>query len=332
MSKRNLYYSLDKILSRNKVFNFVIGQRGGGKSFNAKVWCVNQFLKTGKLFIWIRRYKTELNYMPTFFDDLKAAGYFPDHKLEVKGRRFYVDGKVAGEYAALTQAQILKSSAFPEVDKIIFDEFIPENGYRYISADEPTQFLGICESIFRDRERTKVLFLANNISLTNPYFEEFGMIANPDKVFVTGKHAVIEYYKNPEFAEHKKATPFGSAISDLRFGKYAIDNEVLNDDDTFVMKRSKNCSYVITLRFNGTKYGFWVDYDNQCLVMSNKIDPDYLTISITDKDHNIDSFLAKEYKKHPKVRFIKESYNSGKLFFETPHIKSKFFDLYKYIR
>ena len=109
----------------------------------------------------------------------RDGAVFDRRQADAAGQRLHAEhlgdvGADAAGQAALTQAQILKSSAFPEVDKIVFDEFIPENGYRYISADEPTQFLGICESIFRDRERTKVLFLANNISLTNPYFSSLG--------------------------------------------------------------------------------------------------------------------------------------------------------------
>ena len=53
-----MWYDLSQLLSYNKILNFVIGQRGGGKSFNAKKWCVNDFIKNGKQFIWVRRYKT----------------------------------------------------------------------------------------------------------------------------------------------------------------------------------------------------------------------------------------------------------------------------------
>lgn len=31
-----MWYDLSQLLSYNKILNFVIGQRGGGKSFNAK--------------------------------------------------------------------------------------------------------------------------------------------------------------------------------------------------------------------------------------------------------------------------------------------------------
>ena len=39
------YYDISTLLSYNKILNFIIGQRGGGKTFGAKKWCINDFLK-----------------------------------------------------------------------------------------------------------------------------------------------------------------------------------------------------------------------------------------------------------------------------------------------
>ena len=100
-----MWYDLSQLLSYNKILNFVIGQRGGGKSFNAKKWCVNDFIKNGKQFIWVRRYKTELKTINTWFDDLKGEGMFEGHKMEVKGRTAYINGEVAGYFIALSTSQ-----------------------------------------------------------------------------------------------------------------------------------------------------------------------------------------------------------------------------------
>ena len=48
------YYDISTLLSYNKILNFIIGQRGGGKTFGAKKWCINDFLKKENQFIWVR--------------------------------------------------------------------------------------------------------------------------------------------------------------------------------------------------------------------------------------------------------------------------------------
>ena len=63
----NKYYDISDLLSYNKILNFVIGQRGGGKTFCAKKWCINDFIKSGgkNQFVWVRRYKTEMKKLKT---------------------------------------------------------------------------------------------------------------------------------------------------------------------------------------------------------------------------------------------------------------------------
>ena len=55
-----MYWSINKLLSYNALFNFVVGERGVGKSYGAKVYVANNFIKKNEEFVYIRRYKTEL--------------------------------------------------------------------------------------------------------------------------------------------------------------------------------------------------------------------------------------------------------------------------------
>ena len=74
---------------------------------------------------------------------------------------------------ALSKAGTYKSAPFPDVDKIIFDEFLIDNPiYRYL-PDEITVFEGIYNTIARpgtDHDDVTVAFLANAVTVTNPYF------------------------------------------------------------------------------------------------------------------------------------------------------------------
>lgn len=95
------FYSLDKVISYNIPVNIIITERGYGKSFSVKEYVINKYLKKKESFIYIRRYENELKSIfehgsienpKDFFDDLKSK--FPNHKLEAKNKKFYIDDQV----------------------------------------------------------------------------------------------------------------------------------------------------------------------------------------------------------------------------------------------
>ena len=52
-----MYYDFSKLVSYNALLSFVIGERGVGKTFGAKKFVINDFLKNGNQFVYLRRYK-----------------------------------------------------------------------------------------------------------------------------------------------------------------------------------------------------------------------------------------------------------------------------------
>jgi hypothetical protein len=110
---KSLYYDPNKLLSYNRILNFVIGARGIGKSYGFKKYVVNRFLKHGKQFIYLRRYKGELVKLPQWFNDIKQE--FPDTEFKVKGRQLFINNKLAGWGIPLSAWQSEKSNAYPEV-------------------------------------------------------------------------------------------------------------------------------------------------------------------------------------------------------------------------
>ena len=75
MTNKSMFYNGGELLSKNRLMNFVIGNRGGGKTYHWKVRSIKDFLEHGHQFIWIRRYNTELenikNGMMTYNMNLK---------------------------------------------------------------------------------------------------------------------------------------------------------------------------------------------------------------------------------------------------------------------
>ena len=80
-----MYYNFNKIRSYNALLNFLIGERGVGKTFGASEMVIKDFLKNNNEFAYIHRYKTELKKaIPNFFDALKQENKFPENSLTTK--------------------------------------------------------------------------------------------------------------------------------------------------------------------------------------------------------------------------------------------------------
>ena len=206
-----IYYDLNKLLSHNKILNFVIGPRGGGKSFAAKKWAINGWLKNRKEFIYLRRYNTELLEIGNWFSDI--ASFYPEHEFAVEGGHFFIDGEVAGYYIALSTSQQKKSVSYPNVNKIIFDEFIIDKGRVTYLKEEVQMFLDFYETVARLREDVTALLIANAITVVNPYFTYFHIYPKSNSKFITKSEVCVEIYRNDDFMAKKKNTKFGSSSS-----------------------------------------------------------------------------------------------------------------------
>lgn len=159
-----MWYSPHDILSHNCLFNFVVGNRGAGKTYSAKKWAIKSFLKTGAQFIYLRRYKTEFADFKNFFADI--AHEFPDVDFEIKGRTVYINDEIAGYGVSLSTALTKKSVSYHLVDKIIFDEFIIDSKVIHYLSHEVTAFLEFYETVARMRDNVRALFLSNAVLMS----------------------------------------------------------------------------------------------------------------------------------------------------------------------
>lgn len=329
-----MYYNANELLSKNRLMNFIIGNRGGGKTYHWKVRCIKDFLNKGTQFIWVRRYNTELENIKKWYDDISHE--FEGHKLEVTKKHIKIDDKIAGYIGALSTSQRLKSNAYPHVDKIIFDEFLIDKGsLRYIKG-EVELMLELIETIFRQLDNNnRVVFIANAISIVNPYFTYFNIKPDLSKRFTLSKHICIELYANEEFIKLKKATRFGDLISNTKYGDYAIENKFLRDNYSFIMERPKSClSYANTLIYEGRKYGVWLceDKKNDYLFIDDIIEEKcdrIITISIEDLNENYKYVKNTNLKGH--LEQMKYFFNEGRVFFNNIDTKKYFYECIKIV-
>ena len=336
-----MWYDAGEILSYNCLFNFVVGNRGGGKTFNAKERMIKRFIKSNEQFIYLRRYKEEIKNIDKFFDDI--AYKFPDFEFKVFGKEFYCKpkkdkGKIQqekyhmGGAMALTRGITLKSVPYPKVSFIVFDEFITDNKtfYRYLN-NEVEQFFDVYETICRKRDNVRVLFLANAISVVNPYFLYFDVKVEDNKRFIKPMDDVIvEMYKDDSYIKEKLQTRFGKLISKTRYGKYAINNEFKNDNSDFIEKKSDNAKLQNIIHFNDFDVGFWYDFKEGRIYASSKVDKTckfQYTLKRDDQKPNL--MLIKNAKDNYYVSNIMKAFELGYLFYENQNVKNICYEIMK---
>ena len=319
-----MFYDLSKVLTHNSYINFLLGERGVGKTWALKRYCINNFLKKGEQFIYLRRYKTELKKVSAFFKDIQE--FFPDHEFKVAGSTFIIDGKVAGYNFPLSTSLTLKSTPFPDVTTIVYDEFIIATGtYHYLNS-ECTAFLEFVETVFRLRDNGKIFMLANTLSAINPYFVYFNInqLPTPEKTIKTYKDNLIlvEIMLNQEYREQKLKTQFGKLISGTEYGEYAINNEFLLDSDEFISKRPPNTKFLFAFSYQDKTFGVWIDYSKDEMYVSYKYDKNTSYIySTTMNDHKVNTIYMKNVKSFGVWRHFINCYKFGLVYFENQEIK-----------
>ena len=101
------YLDRNKVLSYNSSIAFVVLKRGYGKSYGFKTRGIDKHKEFGLQTVWVRRYKGETREtMDGFFTDVQDK--YPNDKLEIKGSKGYVNGKIAFQFVTLSIAQRLK--------------------------------------------------------------------------------------------------------------------------------------------------------------------------------------------------------------------------------
>lgn len=326
-----MYYDVGQTLSYNCLFNFIIGNRGCGKTYGWKKRAIKQFLDKGYQFVYLRRYEEELKQTREhYFDDIIVNNEFPDAVISYNDGCYYVNDQLAGYAIALTKAQSFKSISFPLVYLIIFDEFlIEDNGFARYLRNEVKQFLSLYMSIDRYRG-CQVAFLANSTSMINPYFLFFNISLPYGSNFMRKGDVLLQLVQNEEFIQERKQTRFGKLIAGTEFAEYVIENKFTEDTNTFIMKKTEKSSYYFTFHFAGAPYGVWVDYDAGKMFVSENIDPSCkIEYSLTVDDHKPNTMLIKQINKSIMFKKFMDNYKMGNVFFESQKIKGVVYEVIK---
>lgn len=193
-SKKISYYTPARILKKNCIYNVIYGKRSNGKTYAALLYGIKEYFKNGSEIAYIRRWGDDFKGKrgDTLFAALvqngeieKASGglwtnvyyyggrwYFCRYEGE-EGHRERIKDEFPFCYGfSLNAMEHDKSSSYPKVRTIIFDEFLTRTMYL---NDEFVLFMNVISTIARSRTDVKIFMLGNSVNKYCPYFGEMGL-------------------------------------------------------------------------------------------------------------------------------------------------------------
>jgi len=186
------YYKLDKILKKHADYNIIFGERSNGKTYAVLEYALKEYVKHGSQLAIVRRWREDLRgkraesmfnahvangliselsngkYNEVFYMSNKWFLSYYDSEKEKR----YPDNKPFAYGFALSEVEHDKSTSYPDVRNILFDEFLTR---RYYLPDEFIIFMNVLSTIIRLRDDVKIFMLGNTVNKYCPYFAEMGL-------------------------------------------------------------------------------------------------------------------------------------------------------------
>lgn len=211
MEKQKIeYYSLDKILKKNTQYKVIFGKRSNGKTYAVLERAIKRYFKDGCELAYIRRNDVDMKgkNATTLFNNHVENGLIEKYSKGVwtdvfyQGRRWYFcrweeddkghrqmikDEKPFCYGFVLSGMEHDKSTSYPRVRMVVFDEFLSRG---YYLPDEFILFMNCLSTIARLRTDVEIYMLGNTVNKYCPYFAEMGL-----KNVKTMEQGTIDVYR-----------------------------------------------------------------------------------------------------------------------------------------
>lgn len=218
------YYDVTHLLHDypDCLYYVVFGERSNGKTYSALNYALERYANHGEQFAYIRRFGEDVKKknLSTLFSPHSENGRvskLTNNKfslVEYGSNRFTLVNWIEDEKGKITVDKDLqpcgfafdlnsvehhKSTSYPKVTTIIFDEFLSRQGYL---TNEFVLFMNTLSTIIRDRSNVKIFMIGNTVNKYCPYFTEMGLShikdQKPGSVDVytysdTGLSVAVEY-------------------------------------------------------------------------------------------------------------------------------------------
>lgn len=186
------FYSLKNILKTDAIYHVIFGGRSNGKTYAVQEYCIRRYHEKGDQMAIVRRYRDDFvgKRGQTMFANQVAnnnvksitGGVWDD--IYYYASAWYLCRHVTGSseiirddkpfcYAfSLSSMEHDKSTSYPGIKNVLFDEFITRSAYL---TDEFVLFMNVLSTIIRHRTDVRIFMIGNTVNRYCPYFAEMGL-------------------------------------------------------------------------------------------------------------------------------------------------------------
>lgn len=332
------YYNYDKLFSRNAVINIVSGGRGIGKTYGAKKFVIGRAINKGEQFIFMRRYREELQASAkTFTADIGHEWPDYDFRVEQKELQFAPiatrdvkprEWRTAGFFIPLSIAQNYKSTAYPNVTTIILDEFIKETSstspYLRNEADALVNFYF---TVDRGQDRARLLMLSNAVTIDNPYFVKWGIQPDQEGEWVIKDNGFIaaHFPDSDLFQKSIYKTRFGKWIAGTEYAQYAVGNVFKDNHEEMIQAKPPSAKPMFNMEVEAGTFGVWLDAIPGEWYVTRKT-PSLEKTVVLDA-HRMGEDKVMWARSDDRLGILKRAFRRGRMSFEDPLVRAAFMEI-----
>ena len=225
---------------------FMIGARRIGKTDVALHIALVLWQKYRRKTMWVRdvlKAMESANFQADFLNDAYEFGWIHDeddkHTWTCKADGVHdPSGELVIKFQSLSTYSSRRGPAHPDVDLILFDEFIPEDR-RYMKG-ALKGLMSLTKTVFSGREGCRCICTSNFVALSNPYFAGFEIYPDPEQDVTVweDKGVAIERCRGYRCAIAKESA-WNKAYAAAHYGDYADEDE--DEMHKLIRKMPKGC-------------------------------------------------------------------------------------------
>lgn len=345
------YYDVRKLLSYGAQINVIIGSRSIGKTYGLLKQCVQDWLKDGSEFGYIRRYGSELeDVQDNILDDV--AQEFPNYQFR-RQKDKYLIRKISdndsepwltiGHLFVASKAGNYKGKPYPRVKRIVWDEYVRElNVFPGYLKNDIQALFSIYTSVARYRTNVAMYLLGNACDLIIPIFLFLGVDSEPKSGVtqfrkyvtnldgsVTQVRFLIDYVKDAKFIEQVRASTFGALVAGTDEETVIVNGDFSNAGDLFIAKKPKSAKYHYGFKFRGATFGVWLDQENGRYYVNRKTTSDGVIYALSAQDMRPNLVLIEQAA--PFLRNLRRLYGYNMVYFDSPATREGFVDMVRLV-
>lgn len=351
MSDSMKFYNLSRILSKGCQYNIIIGERSNGKTYATLEYGIRQWIDHGEQMAYVRRYREDFRGKrgDTLFGNHVHNGLISQltdgeyDSIKHQAGRWYLGKYDEDLHKIVTQEEPFcfgfslsetehdKSTSYPNVTTIIFDEFLTR---QYYLPNEFVLFMNTISTIIRHRDNVTIFMLGNTVNKYCPYFREMGLghVSEMD----LGKIDIYTYGESKLRVAVERCAPAnkGGKKSDLYF---AFNNPELEMITGGAWEIALYPHLPVKYKPSNILFVYFINFDDnllQCEVIN--VDDSYFTYihrkttPIQDEDNDV--IFSEEYDPRPNhfrnirrptnnmTKRISDFYKQEKIFYQDNEV------------